>query len=366
MTLEGEEQATAAAALAGSGAPPVDLPIASPRLAPPGVRESIGGAFDLAFGGSRRIRAISIYCGLLLLALLGPPLLLFLAMVRDVGDFEDTFAAGNPFFYDPSAGPAASMLRLAVFFGLVGAAAVILEGQILATAVLGSVASGRRIAIRDALQLSRDVFWRVIGAAILVGILSRIGESIATRVINPRTESALQTALIVGFVVTTVVTAPFAYSMAGIVIGGVGPVESLKRSVRVARARWRLAILVAATGTVLSIVELFGLAAGLDLVARLFGALGLDIGGDPLHAAVATFILLATVVAVGSLLVTVAALVAAPQVFVFLRMTGYSGGLDRARRDSHGPAQRTRIVTRSMLALIAFVVVVSVAGLANV
>jgi hypothetical protein len=153
--------------------------------------------------------------------------------------------------------------------------------------------------------------------------------------------------------------------MAGIVIGGAGPVESLKRSVRVAKARWRLAILVAASGAVLSIVELFGLAAGLDLVVRLFDALGLDIAGDPLNAAVTTAVLLATLVAVGSLLVTVAALVAAPQVYVFLRMTGFSGGLDRARRDSHGPTEPTRLVTRTMLAGIAFVAVASVAGLAD-
>jgi len=336
------------------------------KAAPPRIGESIGGAFDLAVGASRQVRSASIYCGLLILTLAGPPLVLVLSLIRREGGI-DTFGLidGSQLGFGQFDQTGLTMLRLGLFCAIVGAFAVFLEGQIVVTAMLGAVAAGRRIGVHDALQLSRDVFWPVLGASILVGILGRVIDWIVEALLRPTTVSAIQGVAVVQFVVTAIVTAPFSFWLAGIVIGGVGPVETLKRSVRIAVARWRLAILVAAAGSVLSIIELFGFLAGADLIVRLFGVLGLDIGGTPMNAIVTSLVLLAGLVATSSLLITIAALVAAPQVYVFVRMTGYTAGLNRARRDPRPGEPRTRLITRPMLGLIAFAVIVSLAGLTS-
>jgi hypothetical protein len=76
-------------------------------------------------------------------------------------------------------------------------------------------------------------------------------------------------------------------------------------------------------------------------------------------------LILVCIVAVGSLLVTIAALVAAPQVFVFLKMTGYSAGLDRALDPGgNATAARPRLLTLPMLGAIALGFMVALVGLA--
>jgi hypothetical protein len=70
--------------------------------------------------------------------------------------------------------------------------------------------------------------------------------------------------------------------------------------------------------------------------------------------------------AVGSLLVTVAALIVALQVFVFLRMTGYSAGLDRALGGGFDDDLRApRLVTWPMAILIGVGALFAVLGLTS-
>jgi hypothetical protein len=330
----------------------------------PRVGEAIGGAFDLAIGGSRQVRAVSVYCGILILAFAGPAIVLFLAVARDLGLDETVRLIADPqsSFGAPEL-PEVGMIRLALVVAVFGSFAVLIEGQILVAAVLGAVATGRRLVLRDALRLSRRVFWPVLGTAILVGLTGLAAELLVELILQPRTVAALETSLIAQIIASVVATAPFAFWMAGIVIGGVGPIESLKRSVRIASSRWRLALLVASAGSVLSIIQLFAFSAGFDLLARLAQALGLDVEGAPTNALLTGAITVAGVVAASSLLVTIAALVAAPQIYVFIRMTGYSAGLDRAVTGAHPSAAPTRIVTRPMLALIGFGVFIAVLGL---
>jgi hypothetical protein len=71
-------------------------------------------------------------------------------------------------------------------------------------------------------------------------------------------------------------------------------------------------------------------------------------------------LVLAALVALGSLSVTVAAVAAAPQVMAFLGLTHYSGGLDRAR-----PAVRVRWVTFPMVVLIVLEALVALSGIAG-
>jgi hypothetical protein len=355
----------------GDPGPPHD-PAAATAAVPaitgiPGVRETISGALDLAVGSSRRVRTLSVYCGLLVLALVGPALILIVAIVRDVDSLMVALdlAFGPRMPFDPPEPAFIVLLRMSLVGAVFGVFAVLIEGQILVTAALGAAASGRVLELPDLLRLSRRVFWPVLGAALLVGFLGRASEIAIETILRPRTVPAMQSVYVVQIVTTALVTAPFAYWMAGIVIGGVGPIESLKRSVRIAARRWRLSILVASAGAVLGLVEIFALGAGLDLVTRLASVFGLDIEGSAGSAIAATLVTLAGIVAASSLLVTIAALVAAPQVFVFLRMTGYSGGLDRATAPDAPGGRRTRLVTRPMLAVIGFGVLAAVAGAAS-
>ena len=321
--------------------PPPAAPVPPPvRAQPPRVGETVSGAFDLALAASRPIRRASLYVGVLTLVLIGPATLLFLVIVRDQGSLEaaiDLFYVTTSAFQTPEQG-AIILFQLSIVCAVVGIFVLSLEAQIIATAILGGVAVGRRIGIRDSLRLSRAVFWRVVGGAILVGILRSGTTAALTAILDPRSVAALEGAQVWALVAETIVAAPFAYFLAGIVIGGVGPIEGLKRSVRIARARWRLAFLVSAAGSVIAFIQAFALGAGLDVLVRISTAAGLGIDGDAQAAVLTSVVILAALVALGSLLVTITALIAAPQVFVFLRMTGYSAGLERAFAATDGRA----------------------------
>jgi hypothetical protein len=330
---------------------------AAARSAAPSVGEAVSATFELLVASSRQIRGTSLYVGLVALALLGPATALALALIRTEGSLDAAllvFVRQRAF--DPNYEPGlANVFSLTVFTAGFGGFALLFDMQILAMAILGGVAIGRRIGLRDGLRLARQVFWPVVAAAILVGIAREAIDRVIAAVAAPTTQAGLDAMVVGQLLGETIVLAPFAYYLAGIVLGGVGPVETLKRSVGIARTRWRLALLVAATGTVVSIVQAFALGAGLDLAVRVASALGLRLDGGAATAAVTSLVVLAGLVAVGSLVATVTAMVVAPQVVVFLRMTGYSAGLARSwpAPAGLGPADRTRLVTRPMVALIA-------------
>ena len=352
--------------IALAGATPTFVPappVAAVPDRPPAVGETIGRALDLALASSRSIRRASLYVGLLTLALVGPSVIVFLALVRDQGGLDQAMLLllGQQQFVASWVAQALSWLGVSAFIALIGLFAITLEGQILAATIIGGAAIGRTIGVREALRLSRRVFWSVVGAAILVGILDRIVSVAATEITYGMTLS-VDASTVVSILLAGLATMPFAYYQSGIILGGVGAMESLRRSTRLARVRWRLALLVALAGTVLSVIEVFALGAGLDLVARVATAVGLGFDRTLPVAIVTGFLVLALVVAVGSLLVTIAALVAAPQVYVFLKLTGYSAGLDRARVPADGSERPPRLVTRPMLVLIGLGALAGLAG----
>jgi hypothetical protein len=363
--LASPAQAVTLTAPPGAASAPVSAAplVAAPR-AIPGVGETISGAFDLALTSSRTIRRASVYIGLLTVALAGPAIVVFLAIVRELGGPEETLAvmSGQQEFATSWVTRSVSWLGLSAGLAFLGVIAVAFEAQILAMAIVGGAATSRPIGVRAALRLSRRVFWLVLVAAVLVAILERVVTT-ATEAVMVRATDSQGLATTAMIVAGALVTMPFGYYQAGIVLGEVGPGEALKRSTWITRARWRLAILVASAGVVLSIVEIFALGAGLDLVARLVDAAGLGLDGSAATALVTVAVVLACVVAVGSLVVTIAALVVAPQVFVFLRITGYSVGLDRARPAAEVSGRPTRLVTRPMLALIGLTSLAALAGL---
>jgi len=360
-----------AAPLATAGAIPAAVPALEPSAVhvalaatrPPRVGETVSGALDLALVSSRRVRRASIYIGIVTLALAGPAVILFLALVRDLGSFDAAIDLFSGEQFVPADARTISLFGFATLLAAIGLVGITLEGQIMATAILGGAASGRTIGLRRSLRLSRAVFWKVFGAAVLVGIVDRAVTLTTAAVIGGSTGDS-ELATIVEVAASGLATMPFGFYQAGIILGGVGAVEAIRRSTRIARARWRLALLVAATGIVLSYIEIFALGAGLDIVLRVADAAGLGFNGSELTAVVSVLLVLATIVAIGSLIVTIAALVAAPQIYVFVKMTGYTAGLDRAMAAPWPETTKPpRLLTWPMVGVIAVGFLCAIVGL---
>jgi hypothetical protein len=146
---------------------------------------------------------------------------------------------------------------------------------------------------------------------------------------------------LVATAIDILVSAPFAYVAAGIVLGAVGSREAIRRSWRLARARWRLALLIGIVNTAVTYIATFAIGAGGDILVRLGTAFGLGATMGPVQVAVLAAIVAVAIVSIGSLVMTIGALTAGPQVVAFLGLTGYSSGLD-ALDDSARPLTTPR------------------------
>jgi hypothetical protein len=294
--------------LAGEEAPD---PLAS---LPVGAQPLLAAAFDALTRSSVDLRRASIYVGLVTLALVGPVAFLFWAQLVAV-------SGGGTAFLRRSIESHEVALLVTSWFAIAALPVVLIESQGIAIALLGGRISGRPLALHEALQRSRQVFWRILRARILLtGPLVALELTVLPSVLDlPAT---------VGW---AFVTAPFVYWPTGIVIGDVAAVEALRRSVRIARARWRLAFLLAGFSLLADFLSFFGVAAGESITGRLALLLGLGPEGGSVAIAVTTLIIGALILALGSLVLTVSAISNAPQVVAFLALTRYTGGLDRAR-----------------------------------
>lgn len=330
----------------------------------PGALATLGGGLDLSLSANRELRRASLYMGLLTLAMAGPFVIVILAFGAVQGGFDwvlDAMLGLSPDLVtvDPSVG---TYLVISGIVALVGLFVVGIESQIMAAAILGGRALNRPMTMREALRRSRQVFWRVVRASLLVGLILIIPYLILSLTLQSMfgVTSEAPTVILTG--AGAMMAAPFAYIVTGIVLGDVGARESVRRSALLARARWRLAIAVSAVGAVAGYIELFATGAGMDILARVGGMLHLGFDSSAGTAAL-VFVALAGVLAIGSLTFTMAALRDAPQVVAFVGMTGYGAGLDRSRDSSDGPRRLERWISIPMAISI---VVGGFAGVAGV
>ena len=325
----------------------------------PTARGVVTYGLQLAYRSSAELRRASLYIGVLTLALLGPPLVFAVELVAryQFADIEAFIAH----LRDPSTAARFLLLIVAAYPAIFGWLAVAIDGQLIAVTLLAARAADRPMSLREATTRARQVFWRMIRGSFLAGLASALVQFIVSAVLV-----ALLGRTDAGGVVVTVAAAiflaPLGYLATGIVIGDVGAIEALKRSIRLARARPRIALVVALFTLVTAAVQTFALSAGLDLFITLgaFLHVGINAGVGPF--VVALLGLLAFIMAFGSLNFTIAAIVAAPQVAAFLGLTYYAGGLDRVH-DLPADAPRFRWVTRPMVVLIVVVAVLSAIGL---
>jgi len=168
----------------------------------------------------------------------------------------------------------------------------------------------------------------------------------------------------------------------------VGALEAVRRSVRLALTRRRIALMVAVFAALAQYLLLFGLDAGGDLIVRVAEPLGLNPESGLLAVIAVAALASIFILALGTLQFTVVAIATSPQVAAFLSLTHYTGGLDRAQlaettvapppMPAVGPDGRPsywnvptaprpfRWLTRPLLAGVAVALLAMVAGIAQV
>ena len=311
-------------------------PLAPEPVLPPGppvwpaVGAVLSGSLDLVTQARIPLRNASLYIGLLGLLTMGPSLLTLLA-------------PGVDLFAEPPTGIGGWMI-LAWTISFLAIVAISIEADILGIAILGGARAGRPLTLGEALRRSRQVFWRVVRASIVVGTVSYVVTIVLQLTLDAIFGEATDAAPVGATLLTAVIMAPFVYVPVGIVIGDVAALESIRRSVRLARARFRLAVVASLFAAIAQFLLVFAASAGLDLALRALEPFRAeletldtsDTGGFTLVAGAAFIALFAY----WTLTFTIGALTSAPQVVAFLGLTGYSSGLDGAREAPAGEPRR--------------------------
>ena len=282
-------------------------------------------AFEHLGRSSLEMRRASFYVGSVVLGTVGP--LALASWAIGVAAVERSTARMEALL-DGEVGAILAVLGMLATVGLIVAA---VESRTIAVAIIGGRVAGRPVSPRRALARSRQSFWRALVAAIIVAVPIGVAQNLVSAVIDPMFGLALEASVATTTLVTAVAGAPFAYVLAGVVLGGVDPLESVWRSVRVFGARKLAAALVVTFETVAALLILFGATSGLDLALRALDALGLGLDAGPGGLALMTAGIVAAVFAFGTLIYTVIAITVAPQAVMFVGLTHATGGLDRVR-----------------------------------
>lgn len=335
---------------------PAPSPFAALRTTPGSV---IVTAFDLLTKANADVRRGSFYIGLIVLGTIGPVAIL-------AWGFEiATNGGGLLDIADAMSGSAGAWLVVAGYLAFGGLIVAYVESRGVATALLGARLEGRAFDLRDAVQRSRDVFWRVLVGIAIINVPVAIVQQLIGSWLAGVFHGASQVTSLTPAIVVAIVASPFAYVLSGIVLGNVGPVESARRSIGLFSARRLSAVVVSLFALAAQYLTLFGASVALDLIARIFESLHLGPNSGDIGIAGITVVILAIVFAIGTLLFTVAAIAAAPQVVMFLALTHATHGLDATTAGAVAGRRKFRWLTLPMRVAIAVGVLITVAGLAS-
>ena len=297
-------------------------------VALPTARELVGRGFDLVVGATPQLRVASLFVAATFLGLAGPGAVVIVELVSRLPDFlvpADLVYPSSPY------GPALAGIAVLAVIGIIGLVVLSVEGSIVAESLLAGWLTGRPLTLRQAVIRSRQTFWRVVRGSMILSVpLGVLSTAISTALGSRAGQGSDAPSLVSSFVVG-LAGAPFTYLISGIVLGDVGAREALRRSVRLARVRWRLPVIMAMLSFVSGAIELFALGAAIDEISRVADVLHLGFNADLPQAVVSYLLLLVGVLAVGTLAFTIGAILAAPRVVAFVGLTQFSGGLDRAR-----------------------------------
>jgi hypothetical protein len=328
----------------------------------PGARRVVTSGLSLAYRATSELRRASLYIGLLTLLIVGPPAVLAIEVVTKL-QLTDPEAI-EQLRFEPAAAAVFTEMLFALYLAIAGFVAVVIDGQLIAVALLGARASDRAYSLRDATVRARQVFWRLVRGGLIAGLIVVIIELVLIGLMTNAFGMNSSNGFVAGLI-ATLIASPLGYLSTGVVLGDVGASEALRRSITLARARPRIAIVVALFAVITNAIQSFALGAGLEVVVDVANALHVDPTGGVGSLVVTILVVLALVMAFGSLTFTISAIVAAPQVAAFLGLTFYSAGLDRALVVDPA-ARRFRWVTRPMVALIVIVALLAAFGILSV
>jgi hypothetical protein len=349
---------------AADSAPPPEAP--RPVNPIPSARDIVSGGLDLNVAASSDIRSAAVLIGLLTLATAGPLVAIILAIGAQPGGFDWLILSLNGIRPQSAPIDPATGLPLVVAFvvGIGSVTALSVDSQLLAVIVTASKATGRPFLIRRALEISRLRFWPLLRANFLIGLILTIPNVIVGQVVGTAGEVTTESQFVVRTVIGVLLSVPFAYVSAWIILGPVGARESVRRSWRLARLRLRLALLIAIVNTAFGTIAGFAIGSGLDILIRLVDFFGLGSVTGVGQVILLVAIVAAGIVAVGSLTMTISALTAGPQVVAFLGLTGITNGLD-VLHDPDNPFATPRVeplVSRPMKVAIVVAVIAGVLG----
>lgn len=333
----------------------------------PSARQVVSSGLQLALASTRPIRGASIYIGLLSLGAFGPTVILLLVGIgRLLTDPATADAMANDpflvFFDQPELLGSFWLVYLLFALGLLLLIAIGIDAQAIAIALLAGTASGEPLRLWEAITRARQVFWRLLAAGFLVGVVSAVVSLLVTFPFL-RPYDTNEGISFIGQMIGILAVTPFAFAGTGIVLGDVSPLETLKRSVTLFRASKRIALVVTLFTLVTAAIQTYAIGAGLDVAVRVAEALHLGLDQGVVPSLVLGVLILAFIVAYGSLAFTIAAIVAAPQVTGFLGLTFYTGGIDRARTPGETRPRGFRWVTIPMGATIAGIAIAGTLGL---
>ena len=334
----------------------------------PTARRVVSAGLQLAQGSSVAIRRASIYIGLLSLGAFGPAaILILIGLARLLSDpLTAETLRSDPlaiFAEQPDLAGPLTLVYIAGIVGFVLLVAISIDAEAIAISLLGSAAAGAPLTLAEALGRARQTFWRLVGSGLLVGLGSGLlSLLLAWPFLRPLDTN--QGVSFIASMIATLVFTPFAFAATGIVLGDAGVIDTLRRSVRLFRARPRIALVVTLFALVTAAIQSFALGGGADLVFRVADFFHIGEGATSLI--LPGILVLAFIVAFGSLTFTIAAIVAAPQVAAFLGLTFYSGGLEKARVAVEGQRRRVRWVSVPMALVMIGLAVIVVAGIPTI
>lgn len=316
-------------------------PAPRPAMAPPvvseavlaiplGTRELVRQSLDLLTRRDTGLRAASFYIGFMLLVTAAPVLVLLgLGFTTETPLFAfDLFDPASSGTMSPEGAAWAGWTALASIPAFLGYLAASVEARAMAAAVIGGRVEGRPLVLAESIAIARRRFWPILGAQLLVGILSSLVSGVVQQLVAVLVGPVEPVLFAVSLIVTVVVSAPFVYVAAGIVLGEVGAIDSIGRSVKLVVLRKRLAVVVALFSILGQFIVLFGLSIGIDTVARILLGTGLL---DDFPRVLVVPIVAALVFALGTLTFLVEAIAAAPAVHAFAALTHYTRGLELGR-----------------------------------
>jgi len=278
---------------------------------------------------SRVLRRASLYVGVLFVALAGA------GIVAELGiqSWAESFVPSTDRAYR-TAVEAADRASTLLVIGLAGCLAVIIDGGAIGMTLLAGRILGVEVSLADAIRRARQVFWRLVGVITVTAIAEVVLSLVYRALIRaPAVNGPVDLPVVmIEPIPSLVVTIPFVLATASVVLADDGVRAAFRRSFGLIRRARRLGVALALFALLSGVIEGFALGSGFDLLLRITGALNLDVASGAAGFVGSALVGLAIVMAVGSLVFTVAALVAAPQVIALIRLGVPLDGLARVVR----------------------------------